>query len=195
MALTRARVIAGPGELRRDMEDRIQDILTRCRDADDLLTAVADMRERVASEHQTDVIWDVKHLPGGLVDVEFIAQYLQLRHGHDHPSILATNTRTALKLCRDADLLDATTAGQLIEALDLWQAIQGKLRLAVEGQIDKDWEDQVLLGLQADLAKAGGAVDFTALKEKMRSVAAASHAHLKAMMATPATARNKEPDS
>ena len=195
MALTRARVIAESGELRRDMEDRIQGILTRRRDPDDLLAHVADMRERMASEHQTDVIWDVKHLPGGLVDVEFIAQYLQLRHGHDHPNILATNTRTALKRCRDAGLLDGAMAGQLIEALDLWQTIQGKLRLAVEGQIGKDWEDQVPRGLQADLAKAGGAVDFAALKEKMRSVAATTHAHLRTLIATPAAALNKEPSS
>ncbi|MDP6786487.1 MAG: bifunctional [glutamine synthetase] adenylyltransferase/[glutamine synthetase]-adenylyl-L-tyrosine phosphorylase [Rhodospirillales bacterium] len=192
MALTRARVVAGADKLRRDMEDLIEGVLTRHRDSDDLVVAVADMRERMASEHQTDILWDVKHLRGGLVDVEFIAQYLQLRHGHDHPGILATNTRTALKLCRDAALLDAAAAGQLIEALDLWQAIQGKLRLAVAGQIGKDWEDQVPRALQADLAKAGGAVDFAALKEKMRSIAATTHAHLQTLIATPAAARKKD---
>lgn len=192
MALTRARVVAGSGNLRRDMEDLIHGVLTRHRDPDDLVVAVADMRERMASEHQTDIVWDVKHLRGGLVDVEFIAQYLQLRHGHDHPAILATNTRSALKQCRDAGLLDTATAGQLIEALDLWQAIQGKLRLAIAGQIGKDWEDQVPRGLQADLAKAGGAIDFAALKEKMRLIAATTHVHLRAMIAKPAAARKKE---
>ncbi|MDP7292053.1 MAG: hypothetical protein QF497_07470, partial [Verrucomicrobiota bacterium] len=79
-----------------------------------------------------------------------------------------------------------------IEALDLWQAIQGKLRLAIAGQIGKDWEDQVPRGLQADLAKAGGAVDFAALKEKMRLIAATTHVHLRAMIAKPAAARKKE---
>ena len=195
MALTRARVIAESGDLRRAMEDRIQGILTRRRDPHNLLAHVADMRERMASEHQTEVIWDVKHLPGGLVDVEFVAQYLQLRHGHDHPRILATNTRTALKRCRDDGLLDAATAGQLTEALDLWQTIQGKLRLAVEGQIGKDWEDQIPRGLQADLSKAGGAADFAALKEKMRLVAATTHIHFQTVIATPALALNKEPTS
>ena len=194
MALTRARVIAGSGDLRRDMEDRIPDVLTRRRDADALLTAVADMRERMAGEHQTDVIWDVKHLRGGLVDVEFIAQYLQLRHGHDHPGILATNTRTALTLCRDAGLLDAATTGHLIAALDLWQAIQGMLRLAVEGPIGKDWEDQVPGSLQDDLARAGGAGDFAALKEKMRAVAATAHAHFRTLIETPAAALGEKPD-
>ena len=194
MALTRARVVAGSGELRRDMESRILGVLRRRRDADGLLVAVADMRERMASEHKTDIIWDVKHLRGGLVDVEFIAQYLQLRHGHDHPPILSTNTRSALKKCRDAGMLDAAVAGQLIEALDLWQSIQGMLRLAVGGQIGKDWEDQVPRGLQDDLAKAGGAVDFAALKEKMRSVAATAHDHFRALIETPAAALKEKPD-
>ena len=127
-------------------------------------------------------------------DEPLYANYL-VDHGHDHPGILSTNTRTALKHCRDAGLLDAATAGQLIEAVDLWQAVQGKLRLAVEGQIDKIWEDQVPRGLQADLAKAGGAVDFATLKEKMRAVAATTHAHLQTLIATPAAARNRDPGS
>jgi glutamate-ammonia-ligase adenylyltransferase len=120
---------------------------------------------------------------------------LQLRHGHDHPRILATNTRTALKRCRDDGLLDAATAGQLTEALDLWQTIQGKLRLAVEGQIGKDWEDQIPRGLQADLSKAGGTADFAALKDKMRLVAATTHTHFQTVIATPASALNKESSS
>ena len=45
----------------------------------------SDMRERMAQQHRGDSIWDFKHHRGGLVDIDFIAQYLMLRHAHEHP--------------------------------------------------------------------------------------------------------------
>ncbi len=188
MALTRARVIAGPPALKTRVEKVIRDTLTRRRDAGELLGDVAEMRRRMDDEHHTDVVWDVKHVRGGLVDVEFIAQYLQLKHAHRNPEILSPATRTALTRMGDAGLLDAARAGQLIEALDLWQGLQGMLRLTLEGQARSAGADGIPAGLRDILAAVGGAADFTALTEKMRAVAERTHGLYDELIAAPAAA-------
>ena len=54
------------------------------------------MRERMAQQHRGDSIWDFKHRRGGLVDIDFIAQYLMLRHAAEHPDVLRRNPSVAL---------------------------------------------------------------------------------------------------
>ena len=66
------------------------------------------MRLRIAQEHKGRSIWDIKHRRGGLVDIEFLAQYLMLRHGAEHPDILSQNTSDALSRLTAAGLLAQT---------------------------------------------------------------------------------------
>ena len=109
----------------------IQDTLVKVRDVTVLKKDVSDMREKIQKANNTNIIWDVKYIRGGLLDIEFIAQYLQLKHASDDPRILATNTEKALKnLCKN-NLLPKDSAKQLIDALNLWQIIQGTLRLTL----------------------------------------------------------------
>ena len=75
------------------------------RDRAKIAADVLDMRERIAKEKGTDDIWDLKQVRGGLVDVEFIAQYLQLVHAAAHPEVLDQNTVEAFRKLRDAGLL------------------------------------------------------------------------------------------
>ena len=88
------------------------------------------MRARIERERHARSIWDVKYVRGGLVDIEFIAQYLQLRHAHAAPQVLSTNTMEALSALSAAGVLSPDVADELIEALGLWQQIQARLRLA-----------------------------------------------------------------
>ena len=85
MALTRARAVCGPPELRAQVEAAIRTSLVRPRDRAKIAADVRDMRARIAEEKGTDDIWDLKQVRGGLVDLEFIAQYLQLVHAAAHP--------------------------------------------------------------------------------------------------------------
>ncbi len=188
MALTRARVIAGPPDLCQQIEAVIAEVLTRRRDGDKLLADVAAMRARMDSEHHTDFIWEVKHLRGGLVDVEFIAQYLQLRHAHANPEIIAANSRTALRRLRQAGLLDAAVTGELIEALDLWQGIQAMLHLTIEGRFHRDGVADIPEGLRDALARIGGTADLATLENKMRTVAATVRGHFADLVEIPAKA-------
>ena len=95
MALTRARVVAGEPSLRKKIEAGIRKILLRPRDPDRLLRDIAAMRQRIEAEKPAKTIWSVKYLRGGLIDLEFLAQYLQLRHASKVPTVLATGTQTA----------------------------------------------------------------------------------------------------
>src|ERR1700755_2494513 len=73
MALTRARVISGSPDFRREIERIIREVLTRPRDAAGVATDVADMRRAIALKKGEDDIWDLKYASGGLVDIDFIA--------------------------------------------------------------------------------------------------------------------------
>ncbi len=80
MALTRARVIHGPPGLAERLSDIVKTTLCRPRDPEALVRDVADMRDRIARHMPAKSPWDFKHLPGGLFDIDFVAQYLALRH-------------------------------------------------------------------------------------------------------------------
>jgi len=133
-ALTRARALTGPADWRARVQSVIQGALTTERDPDKLVVDVSDMRARMDAERHTDIPWEIKNYRGGLVDIEFISQYLQLKHAHAHPETLSPNTRTALGNLKRAGMLDADTASRLIQALDLWQSSQGLLRLTFTAQ-------------------------------------------------------------
>jgi len=171
MALTRARAIAGPADLQDAVNTVIRDVLIRPRDPETLLLDIADMRARMDREHHTEVIWDLKHLRGGLVDIEFIAQYLQLRHAHAHPEVLSQTTRTALLAIRDAELLEPAIANQLIDALDLWQTVHGMLRLTMAGDLRQAMQGEVPVGLRSALVRLADVPDFAALEDLIRSTA------------------------
>ena len=185
LALTRARVIASEHGLARRIETAIHDVLTRDRDAEKLVADVADMRGRIAREHRSDDQWTIKHYRGGLVDIEFIAQYLQLRHAASHPEVLAANTTGALSQLADAGVLDRRVADELIAAMHLWRKVQGVLRLSFGAEFD---EGNAPEGARAMLARAAGAKDFDELRERIVTTAAGVRRHFTELVEKPGTA-------
>ncbi|MBH0237585.1 bifunctional [glutamine synthetase] adenylyltransferase/[glutamine synthetase]-adenylyl-L-tyrosine phosphorylase [Methylobrevis albus] len=133
MALTRARVVAGPEDFAAEIEAVLAETLTRPRDRAATLLDIADMRARVETDRPAKDIWDLKLAPGGLFDVEFVAQALELLHGHDHPEILSTSTEAALRAAAEAGVLEAVDADVLIPALTLYSDLTQLIRLAIEG--------------------------------------------------------------
>jgi glutamate-ammonia-ligase adenylyltransferase len=186
LALTRARVIAGPAPLRRAAEVAIRRVLTRPRDARRLVKDVAEMRARIAAEHPGDFAWDVKHVRGGLVDVEFIAQYLELHYACIHPEILSPNTREALLALNNAGLLDAADTRVLVEALTLWQGVQSLIRLTMESEPRKGREGEFPEPLKRDLTRLAEVVDFPAVESKIAATAAAVRAIFVRLIERPA---------
>lgn len=177
-ALTRARVVCAEGDLGTRFDRIMRSVLTAPRDDAKIQADVAEMRLRLRKEHGTDDIWSPKHLQGGLVDIEFIAQYLQLRHAAGHPDILAGDTVSVLGRARENGLVDQTFAEDLIEAATLWRNLQGILRLTVEGRFDAD---SAAPALRTVIARACGAVDFDALVQTMKTSAERTNTHFGAV--------------
>ncbi len=168
-ALTRARVVCAEGDLGERLEAVIREVLSAKRDPEKLRTDVSEMRERMRGEHGTDQIWAVKHLRGGLVDIEFVAQYLQLQHATGNPEILARNTIAVLDEAARCGIVHADAADSLIRAARLWRNLQGILRLTIEEGFD---EQTASPGLKKVIARVCGTVDFDTLKQTMQEVAA-----------------------
>ncbi len=168
MALTRARIVAGKDSLARASAEAIRAAVTAARDPKKLKADVLDMRARLAKGHPPSSIWDVKYAEGGLIDVEFIAQYLQLLHAHAKPEVLDTNTCAALAKLEAAGVLDPDDAKCLIHAGQLWRTIQGMLRFTFEGAFS---EDAAPAGLKQALQRAADVPDFEALKGEMQATA------------------------
>ena len=97
-ALTRARFCAGDPELGRRFEETRTEILRQKRDLTKLKREVLEMRQRMLDAHasNSDEIFDVKQDPGGLVDVEFIVQFLVLGHAHEHEALCGNLGNIAL---------------------------------------------------------------------------------------------------
>src|SRR5258707_9408576 len=100
MALTRARVVSSTAAFGARVESVIRAALCRPREPDALAADVIEMRRAIALEKGDDDRWDLKFAAGGLVDIEFVAQYLQLLHAAQQPEILDTSTARALEKAR-----------------------------------------------------------------------------------------------
>ena len=161
LALTRARVISGPPELRAKVEQAIRAVLVKPRPRPAIAADVRNMRARIEKEKGTRDPWELKQVRGGLVDLEFIAQHLQLVHAVAHPRILSQNTVAALVNLADAGLLSAAAAETLLPAARLFNNLTQVLRLCLDGPFDPAKAPD---GLKALLARAGEAPDFRHLQ-------------------------------
>jgi glutamate-ammonia-ligase adenylyltransferase len=165
MALTRARVVAGPEDLRLKVEAAIRDALTRQRDREVIARDVKEMRRLVEKEKGTEDIWDLKQVRGGLVDLEFIAQYLQLIFAADHPGVLDQNTVQVFRNLAVTGLLSPSHADTLISASLLLNNLTQVLRLCLDGPFAPDKAPD---GLKELLARAGESPDFAVLEANLR---------------------------
>jgi len=167
MALTRARLVAGPQALRRRLAEEIRRRLTTQSDAAKIRADVRDMRAKIESQYPGNTIWDLKYAPGALMDIEFIAQTLQLLHAHARPEILDANTVAALKKLAAAGLLNAQDAALLLDAAMLQQSLTQTARIALEESLRPA---EATPALKALLARAGGAPDFAGLEWRLAAL-------------------------
>jgi [glutamine synthetase] adenylyltransferase / [glutamine synthetase]-adenylyl-L-tyrosine phosphorylase len=161
MALTRARVVStAPGFAAR-IEAVIRDALCRKRDARKIAADVIEMRRAIAKERGEADPWDLKYAAGGLIDIEFIAQYLQLIHAATAPEILDTTTARALEKAARAGVLKPEDAAVLRPAVLLFHELTQILRLCLPGAFDPNVASAGVLAL---LARAADLPDFAALQ-------------------------------
>jgi len=136
MALTRARVIAGDPSLARDIEAAQFGILAKSPDLAKLRKDVLAMRRLIAREKGEADPWDLKLAAGGIVDIEFIAQYLVLAHAHTTPGIVDPSTAGVIAKAGAASILTIATADLLVDAARVYAAVTQMMRLAIDGPFD-----------------------------------------------------------
>ena len=96
-AMTRARFVFGDDALRERFDTIRKSVIAAPRRAADLKSEIIVMRERMRSAHPVKgEFFDVKHSPGGMIDVEFVMQYLVLCHAAAHPELTANTGNIAL---------------------------------------------------------------------------------------------------
>src|SRR5690606_128809 len=185
MALTRARTICGPAAFRGKLEKLRLEVLKQPRDANRLLANVASMRARMAAAQKSPVpLWDLKLQRGGLVDLEFVVQYLLLRHGAGKPAILQSNPRQALAAIAKAKLLDAKTAALLSDAADFYATLLGVTRLA--GKDEATDPERWPPALRLRLPKLVGEPDLDAVTARLAATQKAVHEIFQSLIETPA---------
>jgi glutamate-ammonia-ligase adenylyltransferase len=169
MALTRARVISASPAFRAKIEAEIRDVLTRRRDRAVIATDVAEMRRAIALEKGEDEIWDLKYAAGGLVDVDFIAQYLQLVYAAEMPDILNVGTLHVLDNAAKLGVLPQAAAETLRRAARLYHDLTQILRLCVSEKFKPETAGEDLLRV---LVRAGDAPDFSSLEARVKDTQA-----------------------
>ncbi len=166
MALTRARVIAGPPALRARVEKAIAAAI---RGATSTVRQDATaMRSRMLRDLPPDGPWDVKARPGGQIEVEFIAQVSQLMNAERLPEVLSPTTRVALHALGEAGVLRASDVTMLIRADHTWRTIQGMLRITV----GRDAGDELPEASARPLLRAMGVADLPDLRADLDALAA-----------------------
>ena len=169
MALTRARVISASPAFRARIESIIRGVLTRPRDAASTAGDVADMRRAIAQEKGEDDVWDLKLAAGGLVDIDFIAQYLQLVHASEKPEILSVSTLQVLDNAARLGVLPQSDTEILRSATRLYHDLTQIIRLCVTGKFNPETSGENLLHV---MSRAGDTPDFSTLEARVRETQA-----------------------
>ena len=179
MALTRARVVAGDASLGAEVARTVRDTLARKREPGVVARDAAAMRKLIAREKGEKDVWNLKLAAGGLLDIEFIAQYLGLAFAHERPGVLDVSTRKALEKAQAAGLITAEEAETLIDAHRLYSGATQFMRLTTSGPFDPA---KAAAGVKRRIAAATGFPDFeafaAALDEARKGVRAAFRAIL-----------------
>jgi glutamate-ammonia-ligase adenylyltransferase len=133
-AMTRARMIAGDAEIGARFEALRRRILTTRRDLSALKSEITSMRQRMLDGHPNKSgLFDIKHDRGGIVDVEFIVQYLVLGYAHQHPELTGNIGNLALlKLSASLGLISGEHAIAVHHSYREFRRMQHSMRLQGE---------------------------------------------------------------
>jgi glutamate-ammonia-ligase adenylyltransferase len=166
MALSRARPIAGDAGLCAEVEAEVAAVLGQSRDAARVRAETLDMRAMIETEKPPRDLWDIKLIPGGLIDLEFIAQVAvitgQVEAGHRTTATVEVLSRLAPQFAA------ADVRQELVEACRLYLALTQMIRLCLTGQFERD---DVPPGLSDLLLAVTDLPDFGVLEAHLKETA------------------------
>lgn len=182
MAFTKARVIYGDELIRTALDQFVIEQLMKPRDKEKLRQDVIDMRERIAKDRPTENPWSIKYVRGGLMDMDFIAQYLLLLHASGTPGARPGSATENLQWLKRSGRIPAEMADQLMAADQFMGQLFNMLRLCS----DRDFhETSALPGLKKLLVESVREPDFESLQQRLIQVEREVYAQYSALLATP----------
>jgi glutamate-ammonia-ligase adenylyltransferase len=130
-ALTRARFSAGDSKVGAAFEQIRKQVLCQPRELDKLREEILEMRHKMHDGHPNDSgLFDIKHDSGGMVDIEFMVQYIVLAHAHQYPDLSANIGNLALlKLAGELGIVPVEIAGQTGMVYRTLRQTQHRMRL------------------------------------------------------------------
>ena len=146
-ALTRARVVFGDERLRRSIEEVIRETVYGAGADETVRSEIHRLRTRMEVElaRETAGSYNIKTGRGGIVDIEFMVQYLQLSHGTEYPEIRSTNTLLALKAMRLCGVVGEEDLVTLQGGYKFLRRLENRLRLIHDYSINDLAGDQKYL--------------------------------------------------
>ena len=130
MALSRARQVAGDAEFGTRVLRAIERFVYSAEADANLAVQMQDMRRRMEPQSRRRVRIDIKRGPGGIVDIEFVAQILVLKWGFRDRRLRVGSTRHALQLLVEQGCLDPERGRFLLDAYEDLRAVEKGMRIA-----------------------------------------------------------------
>ncbi|WP_029619269.1 bifunctional [glutamine synthetase] adenylyltransferase/[glutamine synthetase]-adenylyl-L-tyrosine phosphorylase [Pseudorhizobium marinum] len=174
MALTRARMVAGDEDLGDETCAVIAEVLDRPADVAKIAADVREMRDLIEKEKPPRDIWDLKLIPGGLIDIEFIAQHLRLVAPAKGLAIdtHGLTTREALQAL-GAEMMTDDDLQTVLEGLSLFTELSQIIRLCIDGPFVPK---EAPAGLVERVCRAGDCPDIKTLEGEVKRLSKAVRA-------------------
>jgi glutamate-ammonia-ligase adenylyltransferase len=135
-ALSRARFSAGDAGVGKQFEETRVQVLRQPRDIADLRREVVAMRQKMHDGHPNNsALFDIKHDSGGMVDIEFMVQFMVLAHAAQHPELTANSGNIALlNLAAKLGLIGEEISGKVRDSYRELRRLQHQMRLNNQAQ-------------------------------------------------------------
>ena len=177
MAMTRARTVAGDASLREAVQRDIAEILAAGDDPAKAFKEARQMRALIEQEKPPRDAWDLKLTPGGLIDLEFIAQAAVLARQVDADPA-PTGTADVLRALKP-EFADSQTANDLVEAHRLYSLVTQIIRLCLDGPFDAR---DAPPGLADLLARSADLPDLNVLEAHLKDTERSVRKHFDALL-------------
>ena len=173
--LLHARALVSEDELGAAFETLRREALSKPHDPQGIAKSIEDDRGKLRASASSKNLWSVCEIPGGLKEVEFAAECLQLVHAVRHEEILARGLVPTFETAARQGLLDSQAADELIAAVCLWQNLDGFISMTSPGSFDPDEASAEQKRTMADFC---GVRDFSQVPNLITDTARRTSRHL-----------------
>ena len=180
--LSHARVIEAQGDLGERFEDFCISTLSRSHDRQALVADITAVRQQLAQQHEPSDVWDVHSRPGGLADVELVAEYLRVTGTTTAPGLAsASGLADIFEVAARHQLIEEADATDLSNAVRLWQSLDGYFRMTSIGTFNPE---KASSEQRETIAQVCGADSFDALTAQIEDAAGGVVACLDRLLST-----------